>query len=189
MVKRSKRTWSRVKAVLGARSDVSLLDLLHDLYDLSEDNRDFMHARVAHDDSSLRPYVQAVESALYPNVYKDDRVRLSDARRAIGKYRKATSDTEGTLELMLRYVECGTAFTANYGDMEETFYSSLESMFNDILDVVGSLPSGAQEAPLTRLVKVVEQARKVGWGYHDYISDALYLAFPDLDNDAAEPSA
>ncbi len=187
--KRSKLTWSRVKALLGALKDVPLLDLVHDLYELSEDNRDFIHAKLTRDASSFRPYLEAVESALYPDVYENGRIPLGDARRAIAKYRKATGDAEGTLELMLRYVECGTAFSAEYGDMDAAFYSSPESMFDEILKVIGSLPPGDHEARIKRLAQVAEQAGAVGWGYQDHITEALHRAFPQHADRYPEPDA
>ena len=84
---------------------------------------------------------------------------------------------------MLRYVECGTAFTAEYGDIDEVFYSSLESMFDETLNGVVSLPPTDRAAPLRRLARVVDQAGAVGWGYQDSIGDALCRAFPDFAED------
>jgi hypothetical protein len=64
----------------------------------------------------------------------DDLPRLRDARHLIRDYRKATKDTVGTLDLMLHYVETGTEFTNTYGDINEPFYNSLESVLNDFCE-------------------------------------------------------
>lgn len=166
-----------MESLLAARKDVAIEDLLRDLYELSEENRDFIHAKLARDASTLRPYLEAVESALYPDVYRNQPIRLGEARRAIAAYKRATRDGEGTLELMLRFVECGTDFTADFGDIDERFYSSLSSMFDKIVQAVGSLPLASQRPHVERLLRVVERAGAVGWGYQDYIADVLHRVF------------
>lgn len=154
------------------------MDLLRDLYGLSEENRDFIHARLTGDASALGPYLKAVEKGLYPDVHGNERIQLGEARRAIAAYRRATSDGKGTLELMLRFVECGTAFTADVGDIDDRFYSSLSSMFEEIVRVLESLPVSEQASHVARLRGVVERAGAVGWGYQDHIAAVLRGAFP-----------
>jgi hypothetical protein len=58
------------------------------------------------------------------------------ARKAITDYRRATKDIPGTLNLMLTYVEQGTRFTSEYGDFEESFYNSMESVFSEATKLV-----------------------------------------------------
>jgi hypothetical protein len=47
--------------------------------------------------------------------------------------KKAINDPVGTLDLMVYYVECGTQFTVDCGDIDEAFYASLESMFTQVV--------------------------------------------------------
>jgi hypothetical protein len=42
----------------------------------------------------------------------------------------------GTLDLMLTFVEMGTQFTAQYGDIDEPFYEGLELMLDDFRDLL-----------------------------------------------------
>lgn len=177
-MKNRKTTWSQIKAVIDLQPEKAIRDLLRDLYRLSEENRGFIHARLATDPSTIRPYIKAVEDAVYPDAYHNKPVRLGEARRAIATYRRATGDRAGTLELMIRYVECGTEFTADFGDIDERFYSSLSSMFDDVVQLVSSLPDPQRLPCLKRLQRVVERAGAVGWGYQDTISDSLTSAFP-----------
>jgi hypothetical protein len=159
---------------------LTAVDLLRDLYDLSEENRNFIDARIAGDASAIKPYLEAVENALYPDVHSNSRVQLGEARRAIAAYRRASRDETGTLELMLRFVECGTDFTADYGDIDERFYESLSSMFEEIVQTVESLASSKQASYVARLVRIVERAGAVGWGYQDHIAAVIHDAFSDI---------
>ena len=62
------------------------------------------------------------------------------ARQDIRDYQKATADLTGTIDLMLTYVEQGTQFTKTYGDIDERFYDSLESVLGDMADQLTTAP-------------------------------------------------
>jgi len=77
------------------------------------------------------------------------------------------------------YVECGNQFTVDYGDIDEGFYESLESMFTQVVKTLQTSDETTVERFLPRLKAVVSQAEGIGWGYYDAISDALEGAFPE----------
>jgi hypothetical protein len=164
------RAWSDVKRQLSELAKPELLGLLRDLWGLAAENRQFVHARLR-SDSALTPYLATVESCLYPDPLRNERLRLRDARHAIGAYRKATSDVHGTVQLQLRYVECGTAFAVDFAALDDTLVDSLISMFQDVAISAANLPE--REAMLARLRAIVESAEGLGWGYYDAISDIL----------------
>jgi hypothetical protein len=60
-------------------------------------------------------------------------MRLSEAKNAISKFNKLSSDDLKTLDLMLYYVEIGTEFTNTYGDIDEKFYNSMVSMYRKVV--------------------------------------------------------
>ena len=55
--------------------------------------------------------------------------RLSVARKAIANYRKLSPPPASLADLMLFYVETGVQYTNTYGDINATFYRSMETMF------------------------------------------------------------
>jgi len=173
MVSKKKPTWKDVKAVLLEREESELFKLVADLYSLSADNKSFIHSRYSIGGKSLEPYRSIISESLYPDVYKNKPIRLSVGKKAISDYFKATKDKIGQLELMVHYLETGNQFTVDFGDIDEQFYSSLESMFDRILSVLIKQPSKVQEQYLSRLEDVVVSARNIGWGYYDYISDVF----------------
>ena len=67
------------------------------------------------------------------------RLSLKAARSVISNIRKAAPSTEGLAELMLYYVECGVELTNVYGDINEAFYDSIESMFTDYVTLLNSM--------------------------------------------------
>jgi len=170
MVSKKKPTWKDVKAVLLEREESELFKLVADLYSLSADNKSFIHSRYSIGGKSLEPYRGIISESLYPDVYKNKPIRLSVGKKAISDYFKATKDKIGQLELMVHYLETGNQFTVDLGDIDEQFYSSLESMFDRILSVLIKQPNKVQEQYLSRLEDVVVSAINIGWGYYDYIS-------------------
>jgi len=63
------------------------------------------------------------------------KLKLGEARKTIRDYRKATSNLSGTVELLMTYVENGASFTHEYGDIDERFYSSVESVLDELDEI------------------------------------------------------
>jgi hypothetical protein len=166
--------WAPIKKRLGEFSDVGLLALIKDLYDYSADNKAFLAARFAKggEAAALEEYRQRIITQFFPKrramFPKPD---LQEARRAIREYRKATSDITGTLDLMLTYVEAGTRFTNEYGDLWEAFYISMETMLEEFSKLIQTpAAAGLYGEFRDRLLKLEAESRDIGWGYHDSIA-------------------
>jgi hypothetical protein len=171
-------SWKDVKTVLSHKSLPELLQLLQDLYVLRPEVKDFLHARLLTSEANVEPYKATIQQSLAPDVIHGETLALSRGRKAISDYKKATKDPIGTLDLMTYYVECGTQFTVDYGDIEEGFYASLESMFTQVVKTIQNSDQETIDQFLPRLKGIVRQARGIGWGYYDAISDTLEEAFP-----------
>jgi len=177
--------WSDVRAVLASQGSAQLLETVRDLYDLSQENRDFLNARYLASENCLESYKKAIDDAIYPNVYESKPIRVSIAKKAISHYTKATGHQAGILELMVYFVERGNQFTVDFGDIDEGFYSSLESMFGRILETLKRSDYEVIAHFLPRLVAIRDAAAGIGWGYHDYLCEALAKAFPRAAEDGA----
>ena len=160
----------------------ALIALVKDLYDASADNRDFLQARCqAGEDSSpaLEKYRHRIVEQFFPK-RGDGKLKLAEARKAIRDYRKATGNLAGTLDLMLTYVENGTDFTLQFGDIDEAFYDSLESVLNEIVKLF--LKEVPELYPLfrERVRRLETDADHIGWGYGDYLGDQVSLLEAEL---------
>jgi hypothetical protein len=169
-----KPTWKDVKPVLVEKEKSELLKLIGDLYSSSVENKSFIHSRYAVGGESLEPYRSIISESLYPDFHKNKSIKLSTGKRAISNYFKATNNKKGKIELMVHYLETGNQFTLDYGDIDEKFYSSLESMFDNILSELTKQSIDIQKKYISRLEVVVSSARNIGWGYYDCISDLLH---------------
>jgi hypothetical protein len=71
------------------------------------------------------------------------------------------------------YVENGVEFTYEYGDIDERFYSSIESALDELAALLYS--DGREMYPTfsERIARVEQLSGGIGWGFHDYIEDVV----------------
>lgn len=107
------------------------------------------------------------------------KLRLKEAQNSITNFKKMTNDLNRTVDLMLYYVEIGTEFTNTYGDIDERFYNSMLSMYENVVNECKkdeSLYTIFKE----RMYNVVEDSGRIGWGYYDTLND-LYFSMIDVE--------
>ena len=145
-----------------------------------------MDARFLKDRQVLERYKTQIKKYLPPSESwrESQPLRLREAKKAISDYKKALGDPIDLIELMVHYVECGTNFLCEFGDMYEQYYISLESVFEKALTLMKQQEELEITAFISRLGVVVKKARDMGWGYYDTISDLLDEAYPSVSNKA-----
>lgn len=168
--KRKKKTagWSSVREQLKEWPQSALMALIKDLYDSSPTNRDFLHARFQAEETggaALETYRRKIIEQFFPQ-RGFGKLKLAEARKAIRDYRKAAGNAAGTVELMLTFVENGTDFTLQFGDIDGPFYNHLASVLNEMVQLL------CQDAELyprfrERIVRLERHAGDLGWGYGD----------------------
>jgi hypothetical protein len=176
--KKQTPSWSDVKTALARLDQRGLLELISDMYHLSKDNKDFLHARFSIGDDILAPYKKIIEKCMHPDIMNEP-VRIHRAKRAISDYSKAIHDAKGEAELLTYFVECGNKFTLDYGDIDEDFYDSLLEVYGQAIKKVLTLPDNEQGNFRKRLKKIMLSSSGIGWGYHDGLCDEYYGAFKD----------
>src|SRR5262249_18512997 len=120
--------WQNVRRQLNDWSKPALIALVKDLYDALPDSRVFLQARFQAEETAgaaLEKYRHKIVEQFFPS-RGFGKLKLGEARKAIRDYRKATGNLAGTIDLMLTYVQNGTEFTRQFGDIDAPFYNSLE---------------------------------------------------------------
>jgi hypothetical protein len=174
--------WSTVRQQLITWEKPALLALLKDLYEAAVGNRDFIQACCQAGESggeALEKYRAKIVAQFFP-VRGFGKLKLGEARKAIRDYRKATGNLIGTAELLMTYVENGTRFTHEYGDIDERFYESMESALDELAALLRSDAQEMYPRFRDRLAKVERMADGIGWGFHDYIGEVVWLLEEEL---------
>jgi hypothetical protein len=177
--------WSQVRAQLKDWAKPALTALIKDLYDASAANRDFLHARFQAEEAggaALEAYRRKIIEQFFPR-RGFGKLKLAEARKAIRDYRKATGNVAGTVELMLTFVENGTEFTLEFGDIDEPFYNNLASVLSEMVKLL--CQEGAELYPRfrERIVRLETDADHIGWGYGDDLREHVHFLEDELTDE------
>jgi hypothetical protein len=141
---------------------------LYKKYDIVKEYFDFYVN--PNEDELYKRYKEKVREGFYPK--RGDQFKLSISRKAINDFRKLETSKERLGELILYFVECGVEFTNDFGDINESFYLSIENAFDDSLKLLAG--DNVLEKYKERANKVVDDTDGIGWGFHDSITDIFY---------------
>lgn len=189
-----KPTWPQIAQSLNDLEKPELTQLIHQLFNLSDDVALFLTSRFQPDqdrDSRLAPYRSLIKREFFPD--NDDDPRNEDsprldftaARMVIDLYSQATGDTQGVIELHLYCVEMATILMnqVNFGYAQ--FYSDLADMLSDFISLMWQ-NSDLYPQFAERIRRVREQSDGFGYGYSDYAYDTLYTMEINLENGEEE---
>ena len=80
---------------------------------------------------------------------------------------------EGAIELMLTYVESGTDFTRQFGDINAAYYNSLESVMNEMVQLFRKEGGELYPRVRKRIRHLETHADHIGWDYGDYLREQV----------------
>jgi hypothetical protein len=173
MTGRSKPSWSDVKGKLADFDRPGLIGLVQDLYAASKDNQAFIHARLNLGEDVLKPYKEAIDRWLWPDVFKNQDTSVAKAKKAITDYKKASGTADGLAELMVFYCDRASGFSCDVGLDDEAYLSALVRMFEQALKAVATLPETQRPALWTRLQMVRDRSHGIGYGVGEDMDASL----------------
>lgn len=177
--KKKNLSWIDVKRILKTFDIDKLIELIGDLYRLSENNKEFFHIRFSLKEDPLESCKRIIRDAMHPCLEDNETLKIGRAEDAIKRYSKAIDDVKGETELMIFFVECGNSFTLNYGDIDEEFYDSVLCMYEKAIQNVKEFSPIEQKPFKKRLHEIMDSASGIGWGYHDGLCELYYKSFPE----------
>lgn len=167
-----------------------LIDLVVELYKKNKSVKEYFDFYVNPNEKELFiKYRDKVFEAFYPK--RGYTLKLKDGKQAISDFKKLGPSQELIADLMLFYVEVGVHYTNNFGDIDEAFYSSLESTFVAALTLMRK--ENILDKFANRASNVVSDTADIGWGFHDYLGDVYcdfysYKIEEDDENEADDAS-
>jgi hypothetical protein len=131
----------------------------------------------------VSPQEEIKVSAKYKKIVEDEffptrglgKAKLSVAKKGVAEYKKIAESPVAVADIMLFYVEQGVKYTNAYGDIDEPFYNSMESMYEKSVEWI--IRYEIQDIFKNRCIKIVEDTSGIGWGFHDALSDIFSSAF------------
>jgi len=159
---------TELKKELKRLDKTKLIDLIADLYKKNKSVRELLDFYVnPQEEEIFEKYRDKVFEAFYPS--RGYKLKLKEGKQAIADFKKLGPSQDLLADLMLFYVETGVKFTNEYGDIGESFYSSIESTYQAALKLMQK--EKLLEKFADRAGKVVSDTSNIGWGFHDYLGD------------------
>jgi Na+/phosphate symporter len=173
--------WNDIRTILSRFSARDLLGIIGELYSLSNDNKRFLDARfLRNNERVIQEYKDQIKKYIAPSEpwRNHDSVKISKAEKLLSDFKEAISDEYKALDLMIYYIECGTQFSCDFGDLWEEYYDSLESVFNNVIKSLQKYDNNAVHNFIERLRTIVKKSEWMGYGYYDNI----YITFEEQYN-------
>ena len=167
-----------IKKELSKFDKDKLIRLITELYKSNKSVKEYLDFFVNPNEEALYEKARAkVYEAFFPK--RGYRHKLSDGKKAISDFKKLGGSKELLADLMFYYVETGVEMTENFGDIDEPFYSSLESVYEQALKLMQK--EKLLDKFKVRANKIVTDTRYFGWGFYDWLSSA-YSEFYEVKN-------
>lgn len=179
---------TNLKKHLNSKSNAELVNEIIGLYQKFSDVKDYYALTLSKDGMAdvLEKYKKIVQNEFFPS-RGFGKLRLSVARKAVNDFKKMSTSNVDIADIMLFYVESGVEFTNAYGDINESFYSSIESMYEAALKHI--CKSELVEDFYTHCEEVVNDTSGIGWGFHDTLADLFgtYMETEQAEEDSPLP--
>ena len=160
-----------------------LIDLVADLYKKNKSVKEFFDFYINPNEQELfNKYRNKVFEAFYPK--RGFGFKLKEGKQAISDFKKLGPSSDLLAELMLFYVETGVKFTNDYGDIDEGFYSSLETTYLAALTLMKK--ENILDKFAYRAAKVVSDTSGIGWGFPDSLAEIHSDFYSDYRDDDLE---
>ena len=172
----SKLSLTALKKYLKTCSQEELTAEISALYKGVPAVKDYYQVKL-HPQSELQvaeKYKKIIENEFFPT-RGFGKARLSVARKAVNDYKKLTASAASVADIKVFYVEQGVRFTNAYGDIDEPFYNSMESMYATALEWIAK--HDLQKEFQSRCKAIVCDTSGIGWGFHDGLNDLYTEAY------------
>jgi hypothetical protein len=171
-------SWTEIDKQLRTLPAGEVIKLIKGLHDLSPQNKAWLQAKLLPVVQDPK-YLEACRRKVANYVYRETSgmpamPRFREAKKVIAEYRKSTGDLRGTLDLMLTYLERGHAFTLDFGDIDDPFYTALENMLERFAIELRRSPAKYElyEQFRPRLL-AIHRHTDIGWGYGDFVRETI----------------
>lgn len=174
-----------LKQYLDTRSREQLIAEIGDMFSKIDSVRDYYQSKLnlGYSAEVAEKYKSIIKHEFFP-ARGLGRAQLSVARKAVSDYRKVSDSKFGVADVMLYYVEIGVQFTDTYGDIDEAFYNSMESMYERAVKYIVQHSMRGQFEKRCRTI--VADTSEMGWGFHDGLSYIYEEHFNEVSSPKSE---
>jgi hypothetical protein len=165
----SKISIKEIRTHLSQKTSNGLIEEIITLLKTYPQIREYYQAQLLPNDSSelLSKYKKIIKNEFFPT-RGFGKLHLSSIRKAISDYKKLSSSVEGRVELLLYFVEQGSEFISEYGDIKENFYGSMESAYEEACKLIAS--NGLENEWKGHFEELAKATKDTGYSFGENIS-------------------
>ncbi|MDD4248184.1 MAG: hypothetical protein PHT13_03575 [Methanosarcina sp.] len=178
--------WSELKKLFQEADQKELINLLHDLYKHSADNRRYVTARYANVEEGsniLEAYRKKVINVYYHPRGAASQPHYSVAKKAINDYFEASGDIKGTMDLALTLVENVMKYLHEFSGIDEASLIGGSDMMEKFCELIRT-EDGQKLYPYfrERLLKIYQDSEDSPYGLGDNLRDYISNLVDDISN-------
>lgn len=135
------------------------------LYTKFNEIKKYYEMELSHDTTAiLNEYKLKIKQEYFPK-RGYGKARNKESRKVVANFKKISIYPKDVIELLLYRVEMMIAFTNAYGDIDEPFYNSLESSFEEACKLIQH-ERLVDEYTIT-CHQLIDQTHDFGWGLYE----------------------
>lgn len=177
---------NELKKYLNQFSKEQVIDILLEQYSKNKElKKHFDFIICPNVTQTLEEYKKIILNEYYPT-RGIEKTRISVCKKAISDFQKLNPGVEVVAELMVFFIETACSYTWEYGDMIESFYTSMEKNFDRTMQYLSKY--GLIEEFQPNITQILKYASVCGYGFCDTMPEiaAEYGADIALDKKAIE---
>lgn len=177
----NKITSSQLKKYLENLENANLLKEILELFHKFSEVKEFYQIKLSSSGNMelCEKYKMKIKNEFFPT-RGFGKARLSVARKAVADFKKISTDIRSVADVMIYYAEMGVNFTNVYGDIDEPFYNSMESMYEESAKFV--VENKIATSYIDRFRKMVDDTSGMGWGFHDTLESVFGEYFSNISS-------
>lgn len=141
--------------------------------------QDYYFAKLNPDNEDLlEKYKKIVEKEFNPR--SREILRYPVIKKAIKDFSKLTTNQEQVIDIMLFTVDCGIDFTNTFGDIDQKFYHTIASIYDQAVAII---VKHEKDDYIEWCHKLMVSSQDIGWGFGFDMSDIYNEAFGHLEED------
>jgi hypothetical protein len=161
------KTWNEIEKKITKFKKKQLIELINNLYKLSDENQLFFTTYFSKQQDLLKPYKKIIQESMHPFLEENEPLNIKAAQDAVTNYMLATNDHLGKFDLLCFFVECGTNFISTYDYPDDDYFEAVFEAFEDAVDIAIESPEQELNQLQKRLYELIEAAPYTGYGYQD----------------------
>ncbi|MNP34643.1 hypothetical protein D3C76_1279410 [compost metagenome] len=109
-------------------------------------------------------------------------MRYPIIKKAIKDFSKIAKDQDQIIDLTLFTVDCGVDFTLSYGDIDQKFYQTITSIFEEAVSLI---VKHDRDDFIEWCHRLMSMSQGVGWGFAYHMKEIYSEAFGHLEKDSS----